>query len=141
MELKTFSCFDNFVPSNNFGVPHHEPIYHAITHIQLLLSHVIKNEIKSFEADVSFDKDIENNTSESSSDCKNKKNQYFVTDIVNHIDLIGFSKGCVVLNQIITELYNYSKIPDSFSQQLDFFKKVCTEVLRLKSFKMKKNLF
>lgn len=37
MELKTFSCFDNFVPSNNCGAPDHTPTHYALHHLERLL--------------------------------------------------------------------------------------------------------
>lgn len=37
MEFKTFSCFDNFVPSNNCGAPDHTPTHHALHHLERLL--------------------------------------------------------------------------------------------------------
>ena len=32
-----FSCFDNFVPSNNCGVPEHTPTHYALHHLEELL--------------------------------------------------------------------------------------------------------
>lgn len=37
IELRTFSCFDNFVPSNNCGVPEHTPTHYALHHLEQLL--------------------------------------------------------------------------------------------------------
>lgn len=34
MEFKTFSCFDNFVRSNNAGVPDHTPMHHSLQHLE-----------------------------------------------------------------------------------------------------------
>lgn len=33
-EFKTFSCFDNFVPGNNAGVPDHTPMHHSLLHLE-----------------------------------------------------------------------------------------------------------
>lgn len=40
MEFKTFSCFDNFVPSNNCGAPDHTPTHYALHHLERLLQGV-----------------------------------------------------------------------------------------------------
>lgn len=40
MEFKTFSCYDNFVPSNNAGVPDHTPTHYALQHLERLLQGV-----------------------------------------------------------------------------------------------------
>ncbi|XP_037297058.1 UPF0565 protein C2orf69 homolog [Manduca sexta] len=32
VEYKSFSCYDNFVPSNNAGVPEHTPTHNALQH-------------------------------------------------------------------------------------------------------------
>lgn len=40
MELETFSCFDNFVPSNNCGVPEYTPTHNALHHLERLLGSV-----------------------------------------------------------------------------------------------------
>lgn len=37
MELKTFACYDNFVPSNNCGAPDHTPNHSALLHLERLL--------------------------------------------------------------------------------------------------------
>lgn len=37
MELRTFSCFDNFVRSNTNGVPEHTPTHYALNHLEQIL--------------------------------------------------------------------------------------------------------
>ncbi|KAG8262870.1 hypothetical protein J6590_045069 [Homalodisca vitripennis] len=37
MEFKTFACYNNFVPSNNCGVPDHTPNHNALLHLERLL--------------------------------------------------------------------------------------------------------
>lgn len=81
MELKTFSCFSNFVPCNHIGSPSHEPNHNALLHLSSLLHSVAE------------------------------KTGHL--DIGSHLPLtiIGFSKGCVVLNQFLHELHYYHHLP------------------------------
>lgn len=78
MQLKTFSCYDNFVVTNEIGAPTHVPNFHAFEHLKLLVSNATKHTTKE-----------EQSTQNSS--------------FLPHV-LIGFSKGCVVLNQLVHEL-------------------------------------
>ncbi|XP_044736576.1 UPF0565 protein C2orf69 homolog [Chrysoperla carnea] len=81
--VQTFSCFDNFVKStSNTGNPFHLPTHGGLEHLQGLIKNVLLN--KSIEGD---DKDSLNAFEDLS------------------IKLIGFSKGCVVLNQFLYEFY------------------------------------
>ncbi|CAH2085878.1 unnamed protein product [Euphydryas editha] len=47
IEYKSFSCYDNFVPSNNAGVPDHTPTHSALHHLERLLQGV-SSRLKSF---------------------------------------------------------------------------------------------
>ncbi|XP_045516073.1 mitochondrial protein C2orf69 homolog isoform X3 [Pieris brassicae] len=40
IEYKSFSCYDNFVPSSNAGVPEHTPTHSALHHLEKLLQEV-----------------------------------------------------------------------------------------------------
>ncbi|XP_044262603.1 UPF0565 protein C2orf69 homolog isoform X2 [Tribolium madens] len=73
MEYKTFSCFENFTPCENCGVPRNTAMHHAIDHLEKLIENLEKN----------------------------------THDTLSELDLvlIGFSKGCVVLNQFLYEFY------------------------------------
>ncbi|KAJ3621008.1 hypothetical protein MTP99_003189 [Tenebrio molitor] len=73
MEYKTFSCFENFVPSGNCGVPEHTPMHHSLEHLERLLESV-------------------------AAQAKTPANERGLT-------LVGFSKGCVVLNQFLYEFH------------------------------------
>ncbi|RZC36294.1 UPF0565 protein C2orf69 -like [Asbolus verrucosus] len=86
MEYKTFSCFDNFVPSGNCGVPEHIPMHHSFEHLEMLLENV-SNQLKDTEV---------------TGDAKD----------LNRVNLrlIGFSKGCVVLNQFLYELHTLKSL-------------------------------
>lgn len=37
MEFRTFSCFDNFVPTVKYGAPAHCPNHHGLKHLELIL--------------------------------------------------------------------------------------------------------
>jgi len=67
-ERATFSCYDNFVPTDSVGSPKHEPDCGAIAHLSALLEETLGD------------------------NCERS------------VSLIGFSKGVVVLNQILREL-------------------------------------
>jgi len=67
MERGSFSCYDNFVPSNSVGSPQYCDDHGALHHLSLLL-------------------------------------QQLQSPLTANIVLIGFSKGVVVLNQLLREL-------------------------------------
>ncbi|KAG0714532.1 UPF0565 protein C2orf69 [Chionoecetes opilio] len=132
MERKTFSCYDNFVSSNSVGAPTHDPGITALTHLATLIPQALRkaqawqtSTRDEFPADQSCER---NNIDESSqSSCVNSphewdtpNDQHCASDFPNasdywlrrfeelnidEITLLGFSKGCVVLNQVITELH------------------------------------
>ncbi|KAG7240495.1 hypothetical protein INR49_026779, partial [Caranx melampygus] len=87
MYLHKFSCYHNFVESNMFGAPEHSPYspdYGAFHHLRALLSHGME--------------------------CANLPNPLQPQGGADSIPsgfslaLVGFSKGCVVLNQMVYEL-------------------------------------
>ena len=93
MERATFSCYDNFVESNFCGAPTHltkssskdSPTYthcHALLQIQALIQNLI--------------------CQISNTDTNDDTKSMAVTD---KITLIGFSKGVVVLNQVLYDLH------------------------------------
>jgi len=93
MERATFSCYDNFVESNFCGAPTHltkssskdSPTFtncHALLQIQALIQNLI--------------------CQISNIDTKDDTKSMPVTD---KITLIGFSKGVVVLNQVLHDLH------------------------------------
>ncbi|KOC62985.1 UPF0565 protein C2orf69 like protein [Habropoda laboriosa] len=86
-----FSCFDNFVPSNEYGVPLFAPTHDALKHIQELVKSSLDH-IKTCYAD-------EDPTHFSIEKTK--------------LTLMGFSKGCVVLNQLLHEFHYYQNKPKS----------------------------
>ena len=80
-ELKTFSCFSNFVTCNHIGTPTHEPNHDSLLHLTTLLQSV---------ADQTGHTDIGRETP---------------------LFIIGFSKGCVVLNQMLHEFHYFHHLP------------------------------
>ncbi|CAG9773016.1 unnamed protein product [Ceutorhynchus assimilis] len=79
MDFKTFSCFQNFVQSSQLGIPEHIPNFNSLNHLEALLKN-ISERIQQPTALDKLDREI-----------------------------VGFSKGCVVLNQFVHE-FHYSII-------------------------------
>jgi hypothetical protein len=117
MQMLTYSCFDNFVPSNNIGVPEHTPNHGALQHMEALLSRLsgliqkegllsrhgyggVKGESAEDETQTSPSQPKVNGTSAS--------DLYPALD-KGRLSFIGFSKGCVVLNQFLYE-FHYLKV-------------------------------
>ncbi|CAL4079504.1 unnamed protein product, partial [Meganyctiphanes norvegica] len=144
MEIKTFSCYDNFVQSNNIGAPTHEPWNNSLIHLRTLItealnaaencnfenkeSDLIKASIadnceqseQSGKCEVnSCDKD-QDVTEESKMSCDGEVLEY------DEVNLIGFSKGCVVLNQLIQEMNTLTRVQATDSSGLSevFCKKI-----------------
>ncbi|XP_053546941.1 mitochondrial protein C2orf69 homolog [Bombina bombina] len=141
MHLHKFSCYDNFVDSNMFGAPNHTTelgafkqlhalLVHAFTRAQhVLIERTSKYGIKrDYNLPVSdmgatyttygspSEKDITNHCTENSANhhADNSTTNFgfpAVKDSVS-ITLIGFSKGCVVLNQLLHELEDAKKHKD-----------------------------
>ena len=165
MEKKTFSCYDNFVSSNSVGAPTHDPGVTALSHLAALIPQAIRKaqtlltstKDEELPADQSCEENHIGDSSQSSSSnnphewdssdaqyCgtnfpktsdKWLKKEFGQTDF-DEITLIGFSKGCVVLNQIITELHAtmtvellQSKLPVGFVNKVRGYDLV-TSVLR-----------
>ncbi|TRY94190.1 hypothetical protein DNTS_028363 [Danionella cerebrum] len=85
--LHKFSCYHNFVESNLFGAPEHSPDYGAIRHLRSLLEHSMQqaglpNALPPLSGTATPDP--------------------LPADFT--LTLVGFSKGCVVLNQMVYEL-------------------------------------
>ena len=79
-----FSCYHNFVQSSLIGVPSYNSTYGCLLQLNALLNDAIKKVIRLglIELDVH-------------------------SALVLPVVLVGFSKGCVVLNQLLHELVNY----------------------------------
>ncbi|XP_053975763.1 mitochondrial protein C2orf69 homolog isoform X1 [Hylaeus volcanicus] len=81
-----FSCFDNFVPSSEYGIPSITLNHNALKHLQELL----KSSLELVKAS-NIDEDPQFSIEKAK------------------LSLVGFSKGCVVLNQLLYEIYYYQK--------------------------------
>uniref|UniRef100_A0A672KU95 Chromosome 2 open reading frame 69 n=1 Tax=Sinocyclocheilus grahami TaxID=75366 RepID=A0A672KU95_SINGR len=95
MYLHKFSCYQNFVESNLFGAPEHTPDYGAVRHLRALLGHSMQraglpNPLPPL----------------SGTSTPGPLPAGFTLTIV------GFSKGCVVLNQIVYELAGVRADPE-----------------------------
>ncbi|EEB11632.1 conserved hypothetical protein [Pediculus humanus corporis] len=102
MEFRMFSCFDNFVPSNNCGVPEHTPTHYALHHLEELLK-CISDRVRTKKRPVD-DSALEDGEIMGSPEQGEWWSQDLDLDMCN-LTLIGFSKGCVVLNQFIYEFH------------------------------------
>ncbi|BFY98870.1 hypothetical protein BsWGS_01909 [Bradybaena similaris] len=85
MHLLTFAVYSNFIETNDFGSPTHSSDHGAIKHLSCLYNSVVK-EVNS----------------------KTGGNMQSSLPL----RLIGFSKGCTVLNQLVFELHLLDQNPD-----------------------------
>ncbi|XP_021054317.1 UPF0565 protein C2orf69 homolog [Mus pahari] len=127
MHLHKFSCYDNFVKSNMFGAPEHTPDFGAFKHLYMLLVNAfnLTQNGMLFKNRGVWNKDCKTSNCESNSSTSigsQEENER----TCEHVDepsmsfaplsldgasftLIGFSKGCVVLNQLLFELKEAKK--------------------------------
>ncbi|XP_033611441.1 UPF0565 protein C2orf69 homolog isoform X3 [Cryptotermes secundus] len=121
MEFKTFSCYDNFVPCNNCGAPDHTPTHYALQHLERLLQG-ISQRLRTMpvsellppapdepgpptEEAVIDDRDGLQPQEEEDEEMAPLWWREGLNLDKAHLVLIGFSKGCVVLNQFIYEFH------------------------------------
>ncbi|KAK3867892.1 hypothetical protein Pcinc_026688 [Petrolisthes cinctipes] len=141
MERKTFSCYDNFVLSNSVGAPTHGPNIQAVTYLASLIVEALKvatstmgsgSERKCPSDNTCQSKNfISQHTSHSCLPTMSKSHQEAKnleqislrsTEMEYYnLTLIGFSKGCVVLNQLITEFNTISTLPANDRNLLESF--------------------
>ncbi|XP_050069052.1 mitochondrial protein C2orf69 homolog [Anopheles maculipalpis] len=143
MEYSTFSCFDNFVRGNNAGIPDHTPMHFSLQHLEELLINLTKkltkpildqdflHKLLSASSTKGYGGDVlpckQNNVdilqsniydaSGTESAEPNLVELLWWRENLNldkaSLKLIGFSKGCVVLNQFIYEFHYYKTLtPD-----------------------------
>ena len=133
MQIYMFSCFDNFVPSNtSTGHPEHTPNNFALQHLELLLKNLSSlieqtqkaarrahesssnnGEVQQRKSETDEDSIVSSTTTEEGNGI-NGVNTNKARDLNPHLErasisLVGFSKGCVVLNQLIYE-FHYLKV-------------------------------
>ncbi|XP_042889712.1 UPF0565 protein C2orf69 homolog isoform X2 [Penaeus japonicus] len=139
MERKTFSCYDNFVESNSVGAPSHDPVLMATKHLTGLISEGLKkaasikaekllssqphyqdvcsekiesckDNVKPQNTDETESEELDLAEETCDSETKDKALEF------EEVTLIGFSKGCVVLNQIIIEFPLLSFLKDKTAE-------------------------
>uniref|UniRef100_A0A8D2APP1 Chromosome 2 open reading frame 69 n=1 Tax=Sciurus vulgaris TaxID=55149 RepID=A0A8D2APP1_SCIVU len=129
MHLHKFSCYDNFVKSNMFGAPEHNADFGAFKHLYMLLVNAFnlsQNGLLSKNGNV-WNKDSKtsncrsNSSPTTSNGCQGEKERTYEKCNESALSfnppslngasftLIGFSKGCVVLNQLLFELKEAKK--------------------------------
>ncbi|XP_059054647.1 mitochondrial protein C2orf69 homolog [Achroia grisella] len=164
IEYKSFSCYDNFVPSNNAGVPDHTPTHSALHHLERLLQGV-GNRLKAMPASelleavtsVSLPEDIdiedlhnaavhhgEHSKSNGSTktdavqsgaqatECEHKPDSmveplWWRDNLAldeSRLTLVGFSKGCVVLNQLIYEFHFTKTLTPGDAHMMRFIERI-----------------
>ncbi|NXX44523.1 CB069 protein, partial [Tricholaema leucomelas] len=131
MHLHKFSCYDNFVTSNMFGAPEHSADFGAFRHLHALLANAFRlaqNVLLSQKSTRGASKEAKiaacksqlqsvpatNGCSFTERDCECSSNSSVSFPVPAAVDavsftLIGFSKGCVVLNQLLYELKEAKK--------------------------------
>lgn len=109
MEFKTFSCYDNFVPCNNSGAPDHTPTHHALQHLERLLQGVSQRLRSVNPAQLASAGSPAASVDKESKENEENTPPLWWQEGINldkaSLILIGFSKGCVVLNQFIYEFH------------------------------------
>jgi hypothetical protein len=134
IQIMTFSCFDNFCNCNHTGVPDHVITHGSLHHLEAILKNLSDRIERSQKQDLILAKHIEEVAKEeeaqesevssttpevSALNGGSSKDTLDIDSsdvkIVNpHLDrarisLVGFSKGCVVLNQLLYE-FHYLKV-------------------------------
>ncbi|XP_029461898.1 UPF0565 protein C2orf69 homolog isoform X2 [Rhinatrema bivittatum] len=119
MHLHKFSCYDNFVASNMFGAPEHSTNFGAFKHLHALLVNAFtlaQNSVSQKSMYGVEDTEVPSSTlvpTCTRNGCPIDNAEYSQplpislgspSDKDSLFTLIGFSKGCVVLNQLLYEL-------------------------------------
>jgi hypothetical protein len=121
--------YDNFVTLNRFGGPDYLKGRYAIPH----LFHLVHNTLKTvqeppFRSLISGREPIGEDYNVCSSDASREKaviEREGHGDTIDSISLVAFSKGCIVLNQLVTELYLLTELREELQTlYTNFLKKV-----------------
>ncbi|XP_048524459.1 mitochondrial protein C2orf69 homolog isoform X2 [Dendroctonus ponderosae] len=102
LHCKMISCFGNFVTSSEDGVPTYTPNYDSFRHLNRLLKGVEERLVGQ-----------SNEGSSSEEWNSQQKLNLLQLDLI----IIGFSKGCVVLNQFLYELHHFKS--NEFDEEVD----------------------
>ena len=109
----TFSCYDNFVTGNLLGAPENFENHDALQHLQLLLrsaTDLVNGHIDGNENDQVCQLDSTVCDGEDKTKPIDSDQDKVALDLP--LAIIGFSKGCVVLNQFLFELKDAENNPD-----------------------------
>ncbi|KAK1165959.1 hypothetical protein AOXY_G12460 [Acipenser oxyrinchus oxyrinchus] len=112
MYLHKFTCFDNFVESNLFGAPEHCSDYGAFRHLRALLGHTLGQAAGGGTPSWGFNRAVPPGPRASNGCPEGNSSSSVGSSPLLHcpvpsdlaLTLVGFSKGCVVLNQLVYEL-------------------------------------
>ncbi|XP_011870114.1 PREDICTED: UPF0565 protein C2orf69 homolog isoform X2 [Vollenhovia emeryi] len=96
MRNAVFSCFDNFVPGDKYGTPVFCPMHEALEHLRGLVLGCLEH-LKTLK----IGEDIDSQSIETT-----------------NLSLMGFSKGCAVLNQFLYEFHYYDNNSSDNSNNL-----------------------
>ncbi|KAM4024500.1 mitochondrial protein C2orf69 homolog [Anomaloglossus baeobatrachus] len=120
MHLHKFSCYDNFVSSNMFGAPKHSPDLGAFRQLHTLLVNAFTMAQNAFllESNKYIINRAYSHSEYSTNGCHSEEGDAKdPTGYLGHpsvkgslsFTVIGFSKGCVVLNQLLYEMQEARK--------------------------------
>ena len=112
MELNTFAVYSNFVECNELGGPIHCSAYGAVRHLTSLYKSACKmivesKRVQGIDAASNSDQCSTKAREEAGipvSNTESKINDHNHIDEATTINIVGFSKGCVVLNQLVYEM-------------------------------------
>lgn len=93
-----FSCFDNFVKCDEYGIPTFSSTFNALSNLQELIKSLC----------------VKLNTLDTNQDTIT-----YTSDKIN-LTLMAFSKGCVVLNQFLQEFQYYQSATTSDTDIINF---------------------
>ena len=107
----TFSCYDNFVTGNLLGAPENFENHDALRHLQLLLRSAVDFVNGHFDGN---ENDQVCQLDDATCDSEDKTVGTYHSKVALDLPLVfvGFSKGCVVLNQFLFELKDAENNPD-----------------------------
>ncbi|XP_050515745.1 mitochondrial protein C2orf69 [Diabrotica virgifera virgifera] len=117
MEYKTFSCYENFLPCFACGVPNHCPMNFSLKHLELLLLNISRKLQTMTDEELRHDEEVSKNGLVDEVATPKTSDEVPLRTAVNlndcEVSVIGFSKGCVVLNQFLYEFNYYKNLTDS----------------------------
>ena len=109
MFLRTFSCYSHFVCSNDCGIPQHSVGQHSWQMLVLLFQKAVERMKQHLQNLFSNISNTEQNVTDKTNYQEEEKSSIIDYDTFNKsmdlpLIIVGFSKGCVVLNQLLYDL-------------------------------------